>query len=82
MKNFLDLLATELHLAVSINNTVYSVGWAMPMEFNTNDTVTVDGTEILPKYQYLAVDGKLIISEPFYRWYHRVSHQGWLLEPQ
>jgi hypothetical protein len=82
MKNFLDLLATELHLAVSINNTVYSVGWAMPLEFNANDTVNVDGEEILPKYQYLAVDGKLTISEPFYRWYHRVSGQGWLLTPQ
>ena len=54
----------------------------MPLEFSVNDTVTVDGTEILPKYQYLAVDRKLTISEPFYRWYHRVSHQGWLLEPQ
>ena len=82
MKNFLDLLATELHLAVSINNTTYSVGWAMPMEFSTNDQVTVDGEEILPKYRHLAVNGKLTIPEPFYRWYHRVSGQGWLLTPQ
>ena len=82
MKNFSDLLATELRLAVSINNTVYSVGWAMPLEFNSNDTVTVDDQEILPKYQYLAVDGKITIPEPFYRWYHRVSGQGWLLTPQ
>ena len=82
MKNFSDLLATELHLAVSINNTVYSVGWAMPLEFSANDIVTVDGAEILPKYQHLAVDEKLTISEPFYRWYHRVSGQGWLLTPQ
>ena len=82
MKNFSDLLATEQHLAVSINNTTYSVGWAMPLEFNVSDQVTVDGTEILPKYRHLAVDGKLIIPEPFYRWYHRVSGQGWLLEPQ
>ena len=82
MKNFLDLLATELHLEVSINNTVYSVGWAMPLEFSANDSVTVDGIEILPKYQHLAVNGKLTITEPFYRWYHRVSGQGWLLTPQ
>ena len=82
MKNFSDLLATELHLAVSINNTTYSVGWAMPLEFSANDQVTVDGKEILPKYQHLAVDGKLTIPEPFYRWYHRVSGQGWLLTPQ
>jgi hypothetical protein len=82
MKNFSDLLATEQHLAVSINNTTYSVGCAMPLEFCTNDAVTVDGEEILPKYQHLAVDGKLTIPEPFYRWYHRVSGQGWLLTPQ
>jgi hypothetical protein len=82
MKNFSDLLATELHLAVSINNTTYSVGWAMPLEFSTNDQVTVDGEEILPKYQHLAVGGKLTIPEPFHRWYHRVSGQGWLLTPQ
>ena len=82
MKNFSDLLATEQHLAVSINNTTYSVGWAMPLEFSTNDQVTVDGDEILPKYRHLAVNGKLTIPEPFYRWYHRVSGQGWLLTPQ
>jgi len=82
MKNFSDLLATELRLAVSINNTVYSVGWAMPLEFSANDSVTVDGIEILPKYQHLAVNGKLTITEPFYRWYHEVSGQGWLLKPQ
>jgi len=54
----------------------------MPLEFSANDSVTVDGIEILPKYQHLAVDGKLTILEPFYRWYHRVSGQGWLLTPQ
>jgi hypothetical protein len=82
MKNFSDLLATELYLAVSINNTTYAVGLGMPLEFNVKDAVTVDGEEILPKYQYLAVNGRLTIPEPFYRWYHRVSGQGWLLTPQ
>ena len=24
---------------------------------------------------------RLIINEPFYRWHHRVTDQGWLLEP-
>ena len=82
MKNFSDLLATELHLVVSVNNTTYSVGWGMPLEFNANDHVIVDGIEILPRYQYLAVDGKLTTSVPFYQWYHKVSGQGWLLTPQ
>jgi hypothetical protein len=82
MKNFSDLLATELYLVVSINKTVYSVGRDMLLEFDATDTVTVDGVEILPKYQYLAVNGRLTISEPFYWWYHRASGQGWLLTPQ
>ena len=47
MKNFSDLLATEQHLAVSINNTTYSVGWAMPLEFDASATVIIDGIEIL-----------------------------------
>jgi hypothetical protein len=82
MKNFSDLLATELHLVVLVNNTTYSVGLGMPLEFDVNNHVTVDGVEILPKYQYLAVDGKLTISVPFYQWHHEVSGQGWLLKPQ
>ena len=52
------------------------------MEFDANDCVTVDDVEILPKYRHLAVNGRLTIPEPFYRWYHRVSGQGWLLTPQ
>jgi hypothetical protein len=82
MKNFSDLLATEQHLAVSINNTTYSVGWAMPLEFDASATVIIDGIEILPKYRHRAINGKLTITEPFYRWYHQVSGQGWLLTPQ
>jgi hypothetical protein len=82
MKNFSDLLATDLHLEVCVNNTTYSVRWDMPMEFDANSTVTVDGVEILPRYQHLAVDRQLTITEPFYQWYHRASGQGWLLTPQ
>jgi hypothetical protein len=82
MKNFLDLLGTEQCLTVSINNTVTTHGLHDLLVFNVNDAVTVDNIEILPRYQYLAVGGKLTIPEPFYRWYHRVSGQGWLLEPQ
>jgi len=54
----------------------------MPLDFAATDTVTVDGVEILPRYQYLVVDGRLTITEPFYQWYHRASGQGWLLTPQ
>ena len=82
MKNFSDLLATDQHLAVCVNNTVQSVSWGILMDFDANDCVIVDGVEILPKYRHLAVNSRLTIPEPFYRWYHRVSGQGWLLTPQ
>ena len=82
MKNFLDLLATNLCLTVCINQQSYLASLHDLLNFDVGDTVTIDNIEILPRYQYLAVDGKLTIPEPFYRWYHRVSGQGWLLEPQ
>lgn len=82
MKNFLDLLGTEQHLVIIVNNTVTTCGLHDLLIFDVNNVVTVDNIEILPRYQYLAVDGRLTIPEPFYRWYHRVSGQGWLLEPQ
>jgi hypothetical protein len=82
MKTFLDLLDTNQHLTVSTNNTVATCGLHELLVFDVTDTVTVDGIEILPRYQHLAVDGRLTISVPFYQWYHDVSGQGWLLKPQ
>ena len=82
MKNFLELLVTELTLDVVVNNTATQVDLHDHLIFDANDTVVIDGIKLLPKYQYLAVDGKITISEPFYQWYHRVSGQGWLLMPQ
>lgn len=82
MKNFSELLATNLKLTVSVNEVTTSAGLHDHLKFNINDQVIVDGIEILPKYQYLAVDNMLTIHEPFYCWLHRVSGQGWLLEPQ
>ena len=81
MKNFSELLATDLKLDIVVNVTVMPAGLHEVLIFNTNDTVIIDRIEILPKYQYLADNGKLTISEPFYRWYHRLSGQGWLLTP-
>jgi hypothetical protein len=81
MKNFLDLLATELTLDVCINGQSRAVGLHDCLTFNATDSVAVDGIEILPKYSYLSNNGKLIVDQPFYRWYHQVSAQGWLLTP-
>lgn len=82
MKNFSDLLVTKLELNVAVNGTEHAASLHDTLSFSIDDIVVIDGIEILPKYSYMAADGKLIISEPFYRWYHRASGQGWLLEPQ
>lgn len=82
MKNYLDQLAIELYLRVEVNGQPRYTGLHDHHEFDAASTVIVDDIEILPKYGYLAVDNKLKISEPFYCWLHRVTDQGWLLEPQ
>jgi hypothetical protein len=81
MKNFSELLATELKLNVVVNGIATTANLYDNLIFNADDTVTVDDVEVLPQYCYLSVDGMLTISEPFYNWYHRVSAQGWLLTP-
>lgn len=81
MKNFSDLLATELSLEVMVNGQRARAGLHDNLKFQANDTVEIDGIEILPKYRYLAQDGVLSITGPFYGWLHSASGQGWLLEP-
>jgi hypothetical protein len=82
MKNFLELLATDLKLDVAVNGNRYKTGLHTSMTFDVNDLVFVDGIEVLPRYQYLAKDKVLQISQPFYQWHHTASQQGWLLKPQ
>ena len=58
----------------------------------TIERIEINGLEVMPKYLHLSEPAsnflnntgvwQLVISEPFYRWYHRVTGQGWLLEPQ
>ena len=81
MKNFLDLLATEQHLDVVINGHASRAELHAPLTFEQHDVVTVDGIEVLPRYQHMAKNGVLHIDQPFYCWYHTVSGQGWLLQP-
>ena len=81
MKNFSDLLATEQHLDIGVNGSHSKAGLHDSLTFNQDDVVTVDGIDILPRYQYMAVSGVLHIDQPFYCWYHTVSGQGWLLQP-
>lgn len=82
MNNYLDLLAIESTLDVTVNGQHRQHDLQQPLKFNANDTVVVDGIEILPHYRHLVAGDSLEINEPFYCWYHRISGQGWLLEPQ
>jgi hypothetical protein len=82
MKNFSDLLAIEYTLTVVVNGKEHTLPLYANLVFARSDKVTVDDIEILPKYQHLAHNDQLVISEPFYCWYHQVSGQGWLLRPQ
>jgi hypothetical protein len=81
MKNFLELLATDLNLTVTVNQRSYHAGLCDILEFDVNDTVTIDDIEILPKYSYLSNHGILKITQPFYQWLHHATAQGWLLKP-
>ena len=81
MKNYLDQLATELYLRIDAAGKIQYAGLHDNLKFDADQTVAIDGIEILPKYKHLATNDVLIINEPFYRWYHRVSGQGWLLTP-
>ena len=81
MKTFSDLLATECKLDVVVNGIPSQVDLHSSLQFQCTDLVTVDGIEILPKYEYLSQNGVLDINEPFYQWLHRITGQGWLLVP-
>ena len=81
MKNFLELLASNQRLTVIVDGNHSQVPLSRSLEFKVGSTVLVDGVQILPQYDYLAVNGVLTIPAPFYQWYHLVSGQGWLLMP-
>lgn len=82
MNNFFELLDTEFSLEITVNGQHTKSALLDPLVFRQQDTVSIDGYEVLPRYQYLAQAGKLTITEPFYQWLHRVTNQGWLLQPQ
>lgn len=54
-------------------------------------SLSINGLEVLPKYQHLSSNSKSYIDQlglwefnipgPFYMWYHKISGQGWLLNP-
>ena len=82
MNNFLDLLATEPCLDVVCNGSHSQQPLLKPLTFPAEDTVSIDGIDVLPRFGYLCRHGKLTIDLPFYQWLHHATAQGWLLEPQ
>jgi hypothetical protein len=82
MKNFSELLDTDLKLTIEINGRISVGDLHAPLCFNVGDHVMVDGIEVLPRYHYLGVNGTLQITVPFYQWLHHASDQGWLLRPR
>jgi len=81
MKNFSELLATDLKLTIQVNGCIRVCDLHEPLCFNHDDHVLIDGIEVLPRYSHLVINGTLRISAPFYQWLHHASDQGWLLLP-
>jgi hypothetical protein len=81
MNTFLDLLDTKAQLTIIADGVETSAGLHDNLSLVAHKPTSINGIEILPKYDYLAVDGVLDIPGPFYTWYHSVSGQGWLLVP-
>jgi len=81
MKNFLQLLDTKMSLIVIEDHKQLIVGLHDHLQFDADHVVTVDGIDVLPRYRYLAQNGVLTISQPFYHWYHQAAGHGWLLTP-
>lgn len=87
MKNFSDLLATDCTLTIRVvtPDGTRMLHWPLTrplaLEILAPWSVCVDDMEIL-SFGYWQNDKWLIHHEdPFYRWRHHVTGQGWLLSP-
>ena len=88
MKNFLDLLATdcwiEVEIITAVSRSKQKYRLLDPIELVAKNplSVTIDGFEVVSYGKIDQENWHLLIIEPFYRWRHRVTSQGWLLDPQ
>lgn len=87
MKNFSDLLAIDSWLDIEIVHDHGRVFLRWPLMVNLDiachapSSVRIDGMEVLDfGYEHESM-WRMTLHEPFYRWRHRVTGQGWLLEP-
>lgn len=87
MKNFSELLATDIDLDVEVHTSqgVTRFCWPLlkPLDFIFQDpqSVRVDGMELIEFGWYENDVWKIKHNEIFCRWRHHVTGQGWLLDP-
>lgn len=87
MKHFSDLLATDSWLEIEIQTAQgqMSLRWPLlvPIDLSVHDPVSVciDGMQVVDYGYHDRGHWRITLHEPFYRWRHRVTGQGWLLEP-
>ena len=87
MKNFLDLLATDCCLEIVIESAQGSERLSWPLLLDLDLTcekptkVSVDGMDVIDFGYWNGPTWTMKLQEPFYPWRHRVTGQGWLLEP-
>lgn len=88
MKNFSDLLAIDSWLDIEIATANGQIRLRWPLLINLDlccqdpKSILIDGMEVI-EYGFRQRDlWRIKLSEPFYRWRHRKTGQGWLLFPQ
>jgi len=89
MKNFLDLLATDLTIDIVVvaNDQIdqYSVPLLEPIKIAVAGNLTeltIDGFDAIPFAWHQDNVWHFEIDQPFYQWRHQITGQGWLLRPQ
>ena len=87
MKNFLDLPATDPGLDVIMESVagLQKLSWPLllPLDLACEQPIkiSVDGMDVIDFGYWNHNTWIMKLDEPFYRWRHRVTGQGWLLEP-
>lgn len=87
MKTFSDLQAIDAWLDIEIHVKSTKVLLRWPLMTNLDiacdqpSSVKIDGMEVIDfGYEHGGL-WRMTLHEPFYRWRHQVTGQGWLLEP-
>ncbi len=89
MKNFSELLATELLIDIETavdgktHRRTVPLLEIIKLEIPGNLTkLAIDGFDAMPYTQCQDGIYYFEIDQPFYQWRHTVTGQGWLLKPQ